>query len=175
MKKRIKAVIAGTALAGLMATAAFGLAGQAAARPVTTSVTANAQHVSNDGGRHGGPGLDAVASVLGMTDAELHAALHSGNSLAAVAQSQGVAVQKVIDAIVADITNHVAAEVKSGELTQAEADAKLAGLSAKVTEMVNSTRPMHGDDGPHGGRDRHERGNRGGNISPTAMVTQTNA
>ncbi|NCZ93013.1 MAG: hypothetical protein EBZ00_03410 [Actinobacteria bacterium] len=33
MKKRIKSVIAGTAIAGIMATAAFGLAGHAGARP----------------------------------------------------------------------------------------------------------------------------------------------
>ena len=152
MKKRIKAVIAGTAIAGIMATAAFGLAGHAGARPVTTSVMAGFSRSSHDEGKAGGPGVDAVTSVLGMTADELHMELHSGKSLATIAESKGVAVQKVIDAIVTEVKAHVADEVASGELTQAEADAKLADVTAKVTEMVNSTRPMRGEGGPRGER-----------------------
>ena len=174
MKKRIKAVIAGTAIAGIMATAAFGLAGHAGARPVTTSVMAGFSRSSHDEGKAGGPGVDAVASVLGMTADELHMELHSGKSLATIAESKGVAVQKVIDAIVTEVKAHVADEVASGELTQAEADAKLADVTAKVTEMVNSTRPMRGEGGPRGGHDRHGRGDHHGNNLPTAAVTETN-
>lgn len=178
MKKRIKAVIAGTAIAGVMATAAFGIAGQAGARPVTTNVSVSAMRPADDGGRRGGPGVDAVASVLGMTAEELHTELHAGKSLASIAESKGVAVQKVIDAIVAEVKAHVAEEVASGELTQAEADAKLADVTSKVTEMVNSTRPARGEGdhrGGRGGHGRHGRGEMGGNNLPTSSVTETNA
>ena len=153
MKKRIKAVIAGTAIAGVMATAAFGIAGQAGARPVTTNVSVSAMRPADDGGKHGGPAGDAVASVLGMTADELHTELRAGKSLASIAESKGVAVQKVIDAIVAEVKAHVADEVASGELTQAEADAKLADVTSKVTEMVNSTRPARGEGNHRGGRE----------------------
>ena len=153
MKKRIKAVIAGTAIAGVMATAAFGIAGQAGARPVTTNVSVSAMRPTDDGGRRGGPGVDAVASVLGMTAEELHTELHAGKSLASIAESKGVAVQKVIDVIVAEVKAHVAEEVAAGEFTQAEADAKLADVTSKVTEMVNSTRPARGEGDHRGGRE----------------------
>ena len=46
--------------------------------------------------------------------------------------------QVVIDALVAARTNHINDEVASGELTQEEADAKLAELSQRVTDMVNT-------------------------------------
>ncbi|MFM1839043.1 MAG: hypothetical protein RIS37_309, partial [Actinomycetota bacterium] len=72
-------------------------------------------------------------------------------------------------------------EVKSGEITQAEADAKLADVTTKVTEMVNSVRP-----GDMGGRGHGGRGGRGGhghshgmegsgNNETPAGVTNTNA
>jgi hypothetical protein len=121
--------------------------------------------------------LSSIASVLGMTADELHTALHSGQSLAAIAQSKGVDTQKVIDAVVAAIKAHVAQEVTSGELTQAQADAKLADVVAKATEMVNAT-PGEGmpgrHRGGHGGGRGHGRGE-SGNIQQSALVTETNA
>ena len=178
MKKRIKAVIAGTAIAGVMATAAFGIAGEVGARPVSTSESVSVVGQANDGGKHGGPGVDAVASLLGMTADELHTELHAGKSLAAIAESKGVAVQKVIDVIVAEVKAHVADEVASGELTQTEADAKLADVTSKVTEMVNSIRPARGEGdhlGGRGGHGRHGRGEMGGNNLPIPTVTESNA
>ena len=153
---------------------------------VTTKVTemVNSVRPGDMGGRgHGGPAksLASVATVLKMTEAELKTQLDAGKSLADVAKAQGVNVQSVIDVIVTEVKAHIADEVKSGEITQAEADAKLADVTTKVTEMVNSVRP-----GDMGGRGHGGRGGRGGhghshgmegsgNIETPAGVTNTNA
>ena len=95
-----------------------------------------------DGERRGGRGgcdNEAVAEVLGLTTDELHAAREAGQSLADVAEQQGVAVDEVIRAIVTEKADHIAEEVASGEITQAEADQRLADLEARTTERVNRT------------------------------------
>jgi hypothetical protein len=100
-------------------------------------------------GGHGGPGLDAAASYLGLTDADLHAQLAAGKTLADVANAQGKTVDGLVAALVSSARTRIAADVQAGRLTQAQADAMTADLQARITEMVNSTRAGHGDhDGP---------------------------
>lgn len=94
------------------------------------------------GDRRGGPGgcnNEAVAEVLGVTTDELDAARDAGQSLADVAQQQGIAIDEVIRVIVTEKAEHIAEEVASGEITQAEADERLADLEARTTERVNRT------------------------------------
>ena len=108
-------------------------------------------------GRHGGPGgldaddLTAAAKALGMTEADLTTALQGGKTAAQVAADQGIAVQKVIDAIVAADQAEIAAAVKAGTITQAQADQRLATLTAHVTDEVNGVGGHgmggHGPDG----------------------------
>ena len=100
-------------------------------------------------GGKGGPGMDVAAQALGMTADELHTALDGGQTLAQVAESKGVNVQVVVDALIASATNHINEKVASGELTQAEADEKLANVTERVTERVNNPRP---EGGPRGGQ-----------------------
>ena len=88
-----------------------------------------------------GAGLTAAAKALGMSETDLATALRSGKSLAAVAKEKGVAVQKVVDALVAEAKQRLADAVKSGRLTQAQADQRLKDVTARITERVNSTRP----------------------------------
>jgi hypothetical protein len=67
-------------------------------------------------------------------------------------------VKLVVDAIVADMKSHIADEVKSGELTQAQADTKLADVTAKATERVNSVQPARGEGMQgHGRRGHHNK------------------
>ena len=135
---------------------------------VTAKVTekVNSVRPAGEGGKGGrGPAksLTAVAGVLKLTEAELKTQLDSGKSLAAVAATQNVSVQSVIDVIVADKQAYIAEEVTSGELTQAQADEKLAEVTARATDMVNGVRPVgmgkgkHGEKGGHGGRGGHGR------------------
>ena len=94
-------------------------------------------------GIHGG--LDAAASYLGMTEAQLHSALESGKTLAQVAKSKGKSVDGLVNAMVADATAKLAAAVKAGRLTQAQANSMQADLKARITEMVNNGPPARPD------------------------------
>jgi hypothetical protein len=101
-------------------------------------------------GGHGGMlGLSTAATAIGITEDELRTELEAGKSIAQVAEAEGVSEQTVIDALVKAAEDHFAEEVASGEHTQAEVDAKLADLEARVTEMVQTEGlPQRG--GPHG-------------------------
>jgi hypothetical protein len=94
------------------------------------------------GGRGGmGVGLDAAATALGLTVDELRTELEDGSTLASIATEQGVDVQTVIDALVAEATTRLSERVTAGDLTQDEADAKLTNLTERITDMVNNGRP----------------------------------
>lgn len=113
-------------------------------------------------GGHGGRGLDAAATALNLSPEDLRAALVDGRTIAEVAGDQGVDVQVVIDALVADAQAHLAEEVAEGDLTQEEADAKAADLTARITEMVNTAPPVGGRGG---GMGRHGHGPMGGDTT----------
>ena len=98
--------------------------------------------------------LQVAATALGITESELRSELEAGKSIAQVAEAKNVDVQKVITALVDERKEHIAAHVAEGKLTQAQADAKLADVEARVTEMVNKTGlPMK--EGRHGGKGKH--------------------
>ena len=115
--------------------------------------------------RGGGEQLNAVATVLGMTSEEVKNQIRAGKSLADIATSKGVEVQKVIDAVVVNMTVKITEKVTSGILTQAQADMIVSKLTDRVTAMVNGERPpqagpaMRG--GKHGGQGHFKRGNAG--------------
>jgi hypothetical protein len=102
-------------------------------------------HDGRDGrggrGERGRPGLEAAATALGLSPAELGAELRGGATIADVAGEQGVAVQAVIDAMVAELSAHLDEHVASGDLTRDEADAKLAKATERITDLVNNGRP----------------------------------
>ena len=102
---------------------------------------------------HRGPGKgirggEAAAEALGISTDELREALRDGATIAEVAALQGVDVQSVIDAMVAEAEERIAEAVENGRLTQEEADEKLAELTEKVTDVVNNGRPE--GEGPRG-------------------------
>jgi len=99
-----------------------------------------------------GAGLATLAATLNLTEAELQTALQT-KSVAAVATEQGVALQTVIDAIVAERSTALAQAVTDGKLTQAQADEQLARLEAMLPEQLNQIHTP-GAGGPHGGRGR---------------------
>ena len=159
MNKRITKVVGGAAVIGALALAAATGTGSASAQSLIAKagITKPAHE-----GRGPAKSLASVAGVLKLTEVELKAQLDSGKSLAAVAATQNVSVQSVIDVIVAEKQAHMAEEVASGEMTQAQADAMLANVTTKVTEMVNSVRPAGMGEGKHGGKGHGGKGGRGG-------------
>jgi hypothetical protein len=85
--------------------------------------------------------LSAAATALGLSEADLRAQLRAGKSLATVAKEKGVAVEKVVDALVAEAQQRLAGAVAAGRLTQAQADERLKDVRARITDRVNATRP----------------------------------
>ncbi|HST81059.1 MAG TPA: hypothetical protein VLL08_04935 [Kineosporiaceae bacterium] len=93
------------------------------------------------GHRGGGHDLSTAATALGMTEADLRTALGSGKTLAAVAKEKSVSVDTLISALVKAEKERIAKEVTDKKITQAQADERLADLTKRVTDRVNSTRP----------------------------------
>ena len=110
-------------------------------------------------GRHGHGGwfgLETAAETLGMTEDELRTALDAeGATLARIAEEKGVAIDRLVDALVTEKQERIAEAVEEG-MPQDVADERLADLEERVTEWVNATH----EDGWWGGRgwwgDRHE-------------------
>ncbi len=80
-----------------------------------------------------------VANAIGISVADLDAALAKGQTVAAIARAHSVDPQKVIDALVTDGLNELAAEVKAGTITQAQADAQKPAVTQRATDQVNGT------------------------------------
>ena len=95
-------------------------------------------------GLHHGPfgaKLDAAADYLGLTGAELRTQLESGKSLAEIAEAAGKPVDGLVGALVAGAKEKLDAAVEDGRLTRAQADEMIAGLEARLTDLVNGTMP----------------------------------
>jgi hypothetical protein len=122
-----------------------------AARPEGMSRGGHGGRGDHGGPGHGGrgPGLEAAATALGLTAEEVHTALHDGQTIAELATANGVEVQAVIDALVADAQTKLAEAVTAGDITQDEADTKLADITTRITDFVNNGRPdREADDVP---------------------------
>jgi polyhydroxyalkanoate synthesis regulator phasin len=85
--------------------------------------------------------MSTVADSLGISEDELRDALADGQTIAEIAEEQGVDVQDVIDDIVAAQRERVDEAVAEGRLTQEEADELLAGAEERVTAFVNGELP----------------------------------
>lgn len=112
------------------------------------------------GGMHkGGPRVDVLgvaAGALGMEEADLHDALHDGQTIAEVAAGKGVDVQTVIDAIANELNASLDQAVADGRITQEEADERKADTAEHAAAIVNGERP-EGPMGPGGPGGRHGR------------------
>ena len=118
--------------------------------------------ISNTGGPgHGGPGgpgghhgtppfAAAVATYLGLTDAQVKTQLQSGKTLAEIAVAQGKTSTGLQDVIVTAITADLDAAVTAGKLTAAQETSMLAGLKTHVADIVTHSGPPAGQHGPGG-------------------------
>lgn len=111
-------------------------------------------------GNHGGPGglgrgasLTTIATALNMTEADLQSALQSGKTVAALATEKGVALQTVVDALLAEQKTRLQQAVTAGRLTQAQADARLAELQTQLPTQLSTafTPGLRGGRGMPGG------------------------
>jgi hypothetical protein len=96
---------------------------------------------------------DAVATLLGMTQAEIQAERQAGKSLAQIAASKGVSEDKLIETILSAKKTLLQQAVTDGKLTQAQADLMIERMTAQIKVMVERTTvgPMMGGQGMRGG------------------------
>jgi lambda repressor-like predicted transcriptional regulator len=83
--------------------------------------------------------LDLIAETLGMTDDELLAALQDGKTVAQVAEEKGVALETVVEALLAPRREALAERVAEGNLTQEQADTMLAEIQENLTNRLQQT------------------------------------
>lgn len=122
-----------------------------------------------DRGSHDRPGapLDRAADILGITVADLRAALGAGDTLAEVAEANGSSTEVLVDALVADLVTRLAGRVAAGDLTQAEADAHSAAAEDRLTDFVQREHPAGDVEGP---RDHRRPGHR---LGPPPVADDT--
>ena len=123
--RRMMAAIGGTVLGSLLFAASVAAASPTAAPTSSPSATS------------GG----TVASVLGLSNAQVRELRHENLSLAQIAARQKVAVQKVVDALVTQWTSRIQARVANGALTDAQAAQLRTQLQSRAQAAVSSTSP----------------------------------
>jgi polyhydroxyalkanoate synthesis regulator phasin len=89
---------------------------------------------------HGGPGhfgkLEAAATYLGLTGAELRERLADGKTLAEIAGDEGKSVDGLVDALVVEATEKIDEAVANGRLTDEQATELKAGLEERMQDLV---------------------------------------
>ncbi|MFT6393360.1 MAG: hypothetical protein ACJA14_002890 [Ilumatobacter sp.] len=103
---------------------------------------------------------DEIASLLGLDSEALREQLQGGSTLADVAQAQGVETSEIVDLLVGQKTERIAAAVEAGRITEEEAAAKSAEFEERVQTRVEEGRPERGEGerGERGPRGEGERG-----------------
>ncbi len=98
--------------------------------------------------------LEAVADTIGIELEELTDLVREGQTIAEIAEANGVEPQQVIDALVAEAQARLDRLVEDGRLEESEVAERLAEATERITELVNEGVPFlrhhHGPDGPDG-------------------------
>ena len=97
----------------------------------------------DDGGRGGCGGgkyliKEAAAEVLGISEDDLIAGLQDGQSLAQIAEAQGMTVEDFRAALLESVTADLQAKLDAGDITQEQFDEKVAELNANIDEIINT-------------------------------------
>jgi len=106
-----------------------------------------------------GGSIDAVAKGLGISTKDLLGDLRNGQSIADIAKSKNVDVDKLITTLVTDAKAQIAAAAKAGQIPSALATKLEDNLQQLITNAVNNTHPK--GPGRFGGFG-HQGGGRGG-------------
>lgn len=140
MKKSIAAGIIG--LTALASGAAFAPT-LASAQDQAPDAIEQVEELREGRGKRGHGGFknsQVVQDLLGVTVEDLAAARANGDSLADVAEANGVDVDVLIQTLVDEATTRINAKVADGTIDQERADEKLANVEEKITNKVNRVR-----------------------------------
>lgn len=166
----LKSALKTTSLQELDARVADGTLTQAQADQIRSEIQNGTKLIFGLGGGegfgrgHGGPGevanLQAIATFLGVDPATLGSQLSSGTTLAQAAQAAGKTREQLKTFLTDQAKTALDQKVASGQLTQAQADAKLAQLTANLDAMIDRADTDvkggpggHGPEGPEGADD----------------------
>ena len=87
----------------------------------------------------GARAIDIVADLTGLDVDTIFDRRSDGETLAAIAESEGVDAQSVVDGLLESRTAILDEKVASGDITQEQAETMLANMEDRVTERVNSS------------------------------------
>jgi hypothetical protein len=83
-------------------------------------------------------GLDAAATYLGLTDAQLRSRLNGGKTLAEIAKAENKSVDGLKTALQKDAKEKLDAEVKAGRLSKDDETQVLKDLDRRIDDLVNA-------------------------------------
>jgi polyhydroxyalkanoate synthesis regulator phasin len=81
--------------------------------------------------------LEAAASYVDLTEAQLRERLADGDTLAEVAKAEGKSVDGLVKALVASASEKIDEAVANGHLTEERAAELKQGLQERITDLVN--------------------------------------
>jgi uncharacterized protein YidB (DUF937 family) len=84
--------------------------------------------------------IESASTALGMTADELKTALKAGNSVADVAEAEGVSLDSVKAQITSDAEAKLDQAVADGKIKQERADAALAKLAERLDDLLSRSR-----------------------------------
>jgi hypothetical protein len=109
---------------------------------------------------------EAAAEVLGISEDDLIAGLRDGQSLAQIAEAQGMSADDFRTALLENVTADLQAKLDAGDITQEQFDEKVSELNANIDEIINTEGGLRfhdrggesGDEGSETGGVRFRRG-----------------
>ena len=151
--KTLLGLAAGSLMLGATALTTF------AADPAPTADCPATRGVGQGTGRWAGlmSPIDAVAKLLGVSEAEIESQREAGQSLAQVAQANGVEKDALVAAMLADRKATLDQAVAEGKITQERADYMLKNMESQVEVAVDRT-----ETGPMNSRGANATGMGGG-------------
>jgi Spy/CpxP family protein refolding chaperone len=134
MKRILKVLGISLVLAGIVAAV---LAGTAYAAGPQGNTNGNTPGYCQ--GQAGGPMIDSISKLLGMTKEQIQEQRLAGKSLVQIAATKNITEDALINAIVTERQTALQARVTAGQFTQAQADQQVTQMKDRVKEMVERT------------------------------------
>ncbi len=119
--------------------------------------------------RGSGAKFATIADTIGITVDELRAQVAEGLTIAEIAEANSVSADTVSAALTAEMQSHIADHVTAGDITQEEADTRLASVEERVDDLLNGTLPLGGHRGEFG-RDGHGMRGFGGRLGMSSTL-----
>ena len=148
-KSKTFALVGAALIAGLVL-GSFGIA-SAAGTPAATATAGFGARLGGICRQAGGSLADVVAKLTGQTADQVRTQRQAGTSFADIAKAKGVSADKVTSAAIDTRKAALADAVKTGRITQAQADQMLTRMQGRVQDRVTATGAGCTGSGPGGG------------------------